>query len=291
MPAAPADAVYDGDAALRTTAVELGSVTKAITGIAVARLAAEGVLSLDAAVHDVLGLGRPWTVDGSVVTVEDLATHHAGLPRLGELGRVDPDDPYRGCEDDAVLAQLERAVFTPGPRRYEYSNLGFAVLGLCIGRVAGSWAEVVRARVLEPLEVSGVWAGPPPAGVPRATGRARWGRAVPWWTMAGYAAAGACTATGDGVAALLASLLRAGDRSPAVDAAWRAATTPRRPIDGGHVGLAWHVAASGHAWHNGATGGFSTIVAFDPTRTRAVARLAVGPSRPDDERGAVASLR
>ena len=69
--------------------------------------------------------------------------------------------------------------------------------------------------------------------------------------------------------------LRAG--SPALEPAIRATFTPRRPIPGGEIGLAWHHARRGDrtiAWHNGMTGGFSAMVALDLTRGLGVAALA-----------------
>jgi CubicO group peptidase (beta-lactamase class C family) len=77
-----------------------------------------------------------------------------------------------------------------------------------------------------------------------------------------------------------------GTANAAADAlgpAIRAALTPRRPIPGGHIGLAWHLARRGDrtiAWHNGMTGGFSAMIALDPDRRLGVAALANCAGRP-----------
>jgi CubicO group peptidase (beta-lactamase class C family) len=63
----------------------------------------------------------------------------------------------------------------------------------------------------------------------------------------------------------------------ALGPAIRATLTSRRPIPGGQIGLAWHLARRGDhtiAWHNGMTGGFSAMIALDPARRLGVAALA-----------------
>jgi CubicO group peptidase (beta-lactamase class C family) len=70
-----------------------------------------------------------------------------------------------------------------------------------------------------------------------------------------------------------------GPLAPAI----RAALAPRQPVPGGDIGLAWHHARrDGHRiiWHNGMTGGFSAMVAFDPDRSLGVAALANSGGRP-----------
>ncbi|MEM9563402.1 MAG: serine hydrolase domain-containing protein [Actinomycetota bacterium] len=277
---------FDGDDELLDGAIELGSLTKALSGIVLAGLDRRGELPLTTAVTDVLDLDTTLRCGDQVVTIEHLATHHSGLPRLGEHGRVDPDDPYRDIDESEVVDEIRRlAASGPGEATYEYSNLGFAVVGLCIARVAGSWPQAMRDHLLDPLGVEEVWPGPPPDGAERVTARNRRGRPVSWWSMGGYAAAGACTGTARGVGALLRGLIDADPRSE-VGGDLRTAIRPRRTIDGGSIGLGWHLASTGQAWHNGATGGFSAFAAFSTGLDRAVARLAVGPPNDQAEREA-----
>ena len=70
-----------------------------------------------------------------------------------------------------------------------------------------------------------------------------------------------------------------GPLAPAI----RAALAPRQPVPGGDIGLAWHHARRGDyriIWHNGMTGGFSAMIAFDPDRGVGVAALANSACRP-----------
>ena len=73
--------------------------------------------------------------------------------------------------------------------------------------------------------------------------------------------------------------LRAAPDTPpeALGPAIRVTLTSRRPIPGGQIGLAWHLARRGDhtiAWHNGMTGGFSAMIALDPAHRLGVAALA-----------------
>ncbi|HEY1001691.1 MAG TPA: serine hydrolase domain-containing protein [Streptosporangiaceae bacterium] len=69
----------------------------------------------------------------------------------------------------------------------------------------------------------------------------------------------------------------------ALGPAIRATLTSRRPIPGGQIGLAWHLARRGDhtiAWHNGMTGGFSAMIALDPARRLGVAAFANSAGSP-----------
>jgi CubicO group peptidase (beta-lactamase class C family) len=104
--------------------------------------------------------------------------------------------------------------------------------------------------------------------------------------MGALAGAGALYSTAADLASLLrACLAAAGGSAPdgPLAPAIRAALAPRQPVPGGDIGLAWHHARrDGHRiiWHNGMTGGFSAMVAFDPDRSLGVAALANSGGRP-----------
>ena len=118
-----------------------------------------------------------------------------------------------------------------------------------------------------------------------APGHAR-GRTVPGWHMGALAAAGGLHSTAADLAQLLRACLPAptgpapGGPAPGgspLDAALRATMRPRADIPSGQIGLAWHLTRRGDReliWHNGMTGGYSAMIAFDPVRSLGVAALA-----------------
>jgi CubicO group peptidase (beta-lactamase class C family) len=130
----------------------IASMTKSFTAAALLVLRDEGRLGLDdpVAQHvpELAGL-RPATADSPDLTLRHLLTMSGGLPT---------DDPW-GDRQQALgpdaFGDLLRAGLTfawaPGTA-FEYSNLGYAVLGRAIANVTGEdYADAVRRLVLDPL--------------------------------------------------------------------------------------------------------------------------------------------
>jgi CubicO group peptidase (beta-lactamase class C family) len=130
------------------TLVPLGSASKAFTATAIALLADEGKIALDAPVRTYLrdfSLEDP--VASATLTTRDLLTHKSGLPRHDFFWYQTPlsrDELYRR------LRFLEPA---GQPRaRWRYNSLMFVVAGRIIESVSGtSWERFVRTRILVPL--------------------------------------------------------------------------------------------------------------------------------------------
>ncbi len=141
--------------------VEIGSLTKVLTGTALARLADDGVLGLDDPVERWVGAPR-----GTGITLRHLVDHTSGLPRLPP-GPLD-SDPYLNFTDAALrdlLTRLDEVAVAPPGGEEVYSNLGYAVLGAVLSAAAGQMFEdVVRTRVLDPLGLGDGFAVTPPAG-------------------------------------------------------------------------------------------------------------------------------
>jgi D-alanyl-D-alanine-carboxypeptidase/D-alanyl-D-alanine-endopeptidase len=131
--------------------VELGSITKTVTATLLQRLAQEGRLEVD----DPLEAWLPECPAGTGITPRMLANHTSGLPRLPPGVHFLSRDPYRRFTREALLALLPRTpqlLTAPPGAAAEYSNLGYAVLGLALERAAGAgWFEAATAYVLEPV--------------------------------------------------------------------------------------------------------------------------------------------
>ncbi|MBE1878075.1 serine hydrolase domain-containing protein [Myceligenerans pegani] len=164
----------DGGALKADAIVRIQSMTKLITTVAALRLVEQGAIALDDGIEswmpelaDRRVLAHPMAdVDDTVlaerpVSLRDLLTNQAGygiitvdspLQRaLRDAGLEANNDPVgRGAQDwlDA-LATLPLA-HQPG-RGWRY-HLGFGILGILLGRVAGtSTAELLRRSVLDPV--------------------------------------------------------------------------------------------------------------------------------------------
>jgi len=122
--------------------VELGSISKGVTGLLWHDALARGEVSADATLGDHLEIPGPI----GRVTLSSLATHSSGLPRLAggsemvkrswELWRKGRN-PYR--EDVPALLAMLHDVKLRRPGKPSYSNLGFQLIGAgwLTGAVAG----------------------------------------------------------------------------------------------------------------------------------------------------------
>jgi len=132
------------------TLFPLGSCSKAFTATAIALLANEGRVALDAPVRTYLpdfSLEDP--VASATLTTRDILTHRSGLPRHDLFWYQAPfsrDELYRR------LRFLEPS--GPPHRQWRYNSAMFVVAGRIVEKVSGeSWESFVRARILAPLSM------------------------------------------------------------------------------------------------------------------------------------------
>lgn len=134
------------------TAFRIASMTKNMTALAILSLRDRGKLQLDVPLEQYVlqfAAVKPATRDSAPVTVRHLLTHTAGFVT---------DDPW----GDRVLgmspAELDRVIATghlfarPPGLAFEYSNLGYALLGRVLTNVSGEPYQVfMRRTFLAPL--------------------------------------------------------------------------------------------------------------------------------------------
>ncbi len=153
-------------AATGDTVFRIASMSKSFAALAVLMLRDAGRLRLDdpAALYvpELAHLTLP-TADSPAITVRHLLSMSAGFPS---------DDPWGDRQlyrDDAAMSALYRAglVFAHPPDvTFEYSNLGYMLLGRVVTNAAGiPFIDFVNTRILRPLGMTAtVWnAGDVPA--------------------------------------------------------------------------------------------------------------------------------
>ncbi len=130
----------------------IASMTKSFTASTVLLLRDEGRLRLDEPVSTYVPELAGWrlpTADSAPVTVRQLLTMSAGLATDDPWG-----DRQQGLPLDRfaeLLASGPSFAWPPGTV-FDYSNLGYGILGRVITNVAGAeYREVVRDRILAPL--------------------------------------------------------------------------------------------------------------------------------------------
>ena len=292
------------------TVFRIGSITKVFTAMMALGLREEGKLRFDdpASAHlpELSRLLYP-VGDLQPITVRQLLTHTAGLPRLGAVDYTTTVAP----EPQKVLAGLDGlqldADLGTTPR---YSNLGMTLLGLLLAQTSGvPYREWIDSRLLRPLEMTAtVWEAEAVPTARLATAHDEAGRALPpsaHWHMGPAEAAGGLYSSVRDLARFAALQLaawppRSGPEAPPLRrASLREAQTLAAfeeldvhriaAVDGGSggllvaargTGLGWQVERACDlddlVWHNGGTEGYRSALFMLPRLGVAVIALSNG---------------
>lgn len=265
------------------TVFDVGSITKLFTSLLLADLAARGDLAIDDPVARYLPAEvRVPEHGGRPITLADLATHTAGLPlRPSNLVSTDPDNKYAGYTVERLYEFLSGYALPRAPGAgYEYSNVGYGLLGHVVARRIGQGYEAaVRSRITGPLGMVDTRIVATPAMTARAAvGYTLELKPAPSWDFAALEGAGALRSTANDLMKLLEACL--GIRKTALAPALQTMVATRRP--GGmqpatYIALGWNVVvANGRelVWKNGSVGGYRTFIGFDPAARVGVVALA-----------------
>lgn len=129
----------------------LASVTKSLTGTALMMLQERGKLNLDHPVNDYLGMAKVHSPmwDTAQATVRRIANHTGGLTTYARACPLNDVD-CRVSTDAAI--QRYGVLFWPPGDHFDYSNLGYGILGEVITRVSEkSYGDFLRDEIFRPL--------------------------------------------------------------------------------------------------------------------------------------------
>jgi D-alanyl-D-alanine-carboxypeptidase/D-alanyl-D-alanine-endopeptidase len=251
------------------TLFEIASVTKVFTTLLLADMVRRGEVAMNDPVAKYL---PDVTVPerGRAITLQDLATHTSGLPRMPtNFAPSDMNNPYADYSVDQLYAFLSGYTLTRDVgAQYEYSNLGMGLLGHVLALRAGTdYESLVVSRIATPLGMRSTRIGLAPTLRARlATGHNALLNPVPNWDDTTLAGAGSLySSVNDLLAFLTAHLADEAPLTPAI----AATLGVRKPTgtDNLAVALGWHVTSRDgidFIWHNGGTGGYSSFIGFSP---------------------------
>ncbi len=133
----------------------IASMSKSFTALAILKLRDEGKLQLDDAVEKYIPAlkGQRLTKDAPVMTIRHLMTHSAGFPEDNPWG----DRQLADTEEELnILIKKQLSLSNTAGLEYEYSNLGFAMLGYIIHKVSGlTYDTYIVKNILAPLQMQG----------------------------------------------------------------------------------------------------------------------------------------
>ncbi|HET7651247.1 MAG TPA: serine hydrolase [Gammaproteobacteria bacterium] len=269
----------DGKAPTGNSVFEIGSATKTFTGTLLAEAIEAGKLKFDEPVSTLLPGFRIPARDGKSITLGELATQFSGLPRLPtNMSPADPGNPYADYTAAKLRDFLAAYVLPRDPgSAYEYSNLGFGLLGYALAQHAhADYGTLVSANILQPLgmRLSGV-ALTPAMRRNLAIGHDETGKPVENWDLNALAGAGAIKSTGNDMLRYLEANM--GILKTPLTPAFTFAHQPQRAIGNGEqIGLAWMTQSGADGkiiWHNGMTGGYASFIGFTADGRRGVVVL------------------
>lgn len=146
--------VESGTRANINSLFRIASMSKSFTAMAILKLRDEGKLSL----HDPASRYIPeleqlhyLTSDATPVSIFNLLTMTSGFPEDNPWG-----DRFLDISDENLMKQVQEGISFSGlpGLRYEYSNLGFGLLGQIITKVSGMpYQEYISRNILHPLEM------------------------------------------------------------------------------------------------------------------------------------------
>jgi CubicO group peptidase (beta-lactamase class C family) len=131
------------------TKFRIASFTKPFTAMLILQLVEDGNLQLDGKLTQYLPEFPK--EKGQNITIHQLLTHTAGITgesRITDL--IDIEKEFYTREELLEIIAQQELVFEPGKGR-EYSNFGYALLGLIIEEVTGkSYDEVLQEKICDP---------------------------------------------------------------------------------------------------------------------------------------------
>ena len=136
------------------TRFNLGSMNKMWTSIAVAQLVEQGKVDLDATVGRYVP-DLPNKVIRETVKIRHLLSHTSGMTSYFAKGFLRDRKYVNSAADYLPFYADDSLSFTPGAR-IQYSNSGYALLGLVIERVSGqSFYDYMKKNVLDRAGMKG----------------------------------------------------------------------------------------------------------------------------------------
>lgn len=126
------------------TRYRIGSITKMFTAAMILQLAEEGKVRLT----DPLGKFFPQVPNANKITIAHILAHRSGIHDVSE-DREFRSKRLDGLTKDELLALISKSKpdFEPDAK-YAYSNTGFQLLGMLIGKVTGkAYQETLNERI------------------------------------------------------------------------------------------------------------------------------------------------
>jgi CubicO group peptidase (beta-lactamase class C family) len=141
------------------TRFNLGSASKMFTAVAIGQLIQAGKLQLDEPVGQIVsGL----TPEASKVTIRQLLNHTSGLGDFFRPENMAAMLKARSASDILPLIATDKPAFPPGAK-FDYSNSGYALLGVVVERLSGmTYGQYLQRHIFAPAAMTSTGLDPKP---------------------------------------------------------------------------------------------------------------------------------
>ena len=250
------------------TVFSIGSITKQFTAAAILKLEEEGKLK----VTDKLSSYFPQAPDDKMdITLHQLLTHSAGFE-----GTIGDDYDNVNAKQFIEAAMQSKLLFKPGSQ-YEYSNVGYSLLGIIVEKISGlGYEKFLSTKLFGPSKMNSTGYQLPAyskdeLAVGYQNGK-RWGAALdrPWladgpgWHL--RANGGILSTVGDMYKWYLSLKNNTVLPKTATDKLF-SPFVAEGPRGLSHYGYGWviqNVEGTKIVWHNGGNGVYNAIMSFEP---------------------------
>ncbi len=262
------------------TVFEIGSITKVFTALLLADMVRRGEVELEDPVarHLPNDFHLP-AVDGRQITLTDLATHTSGLPRFPTFSAASLstwiDAIARFSVEDFKSWLAEFHPSRPAGTEWEYSNAGYALLGMALAYRSGQPFEtLLQTRLIDPMGLHNTAFHPTAAMRPHlAESHDATLKPLPPNDLGIFAAAGALLSTPRDLSRFAADIMPGSSASSAKDNQLLLTIRRAAPMIGGVQALGWELLdAPGGVFMNkdGVTWGQTASMVFDPDKRLAI---------------------
>lgn len=137
------------------TPMYIGSQSKSFTGLAIAQLIEQGLVSPSDPVQKYIPWFRVADEEASAkITVGHLLHHTSGLSEAG-FTVVLPED---ATNEEAVRALASAKLTAPIGAKFQYFNMGYAALAMIVQNVSGmTYEEYLQKNIFDPLEMTSTY--------------------------------------------------------------------------------------------------------------------------------------
>lgn len=184
----------------KNTIFEIGSVSKTFTSLILARMVLQHKVALNDPINKFLpdSLHVPsW--HGQKITLEELATHTSGLPRMpSNFPLKNHMNPYVNYTVHDLYEFLDHYKLTRKPgTHFLYSNLGVGLLGTILAKESGmTYAQLLHKYITGPLQMNDTELRVPKAKRNRFADPYKYGKPVHHWNfLESFAGAGGIRST------------------------------------------------------------------------------------------------